>query len=285
MRTIPFERPPAYVTLGEALRLAARYWRSTWDRWLLAVIAVALASGLADWLLGGTGVDQQTMTRVLLPVAGSRIEPSELPRLVAGPLAVGLTSLVAGWFLVANALAGLRDKEVTLPWVLGAGLRALAATLFLAMALTSVLLIGLGLGLVGLILLLGMMPVLVYVAIRLQFWTLSIFDGATVGQGAARSWRLTRDAVLRALGWGLAVFGIGALLAVVQFGIGFALAGVPAAGEAINSAIDTALQAFTIVVMAILYESQRGRNQPPAMVYPPAPYDPQGPYPPPPPQG
>ncbi len=284
MRTIPFERSPAYVTLGEALRVAARYWRSTWNRWLLAVVAVALASGLAEWLLGGTTLDQRTMTRAFLP--GGQIDPAELPRLMAGPLAVGIVSLVAGWFLAANALAGLRGREVTLTWVLAAGLRALAATMLIVLILTTALLLTMGLGLIGLVLLLGLVPLGFYAALRVQFWTLAIFDGETVGHGLATSWRLTRDAVLRVLGWGLAVVGLSIPLAVVDLSLEFALGGAPAIGRVVTSGIDTAFGAFTIVVMAILYESQRLRTQPPAvMTYPPAPYDPGGPYPPPPPPG
>ena len=38
-------------------------------------------------------------------------------------------SIVADWFLVANAVAGLRGREVTLGWVLRSGLRVLVAHL------------------------------------------------------------------------------------------------------------------------------------------------------------
>ena len=90
---------------------------------MLAVVAVAVVNGLVGWLFGSTVIDQQTMARVLVPgAAGPEIDPAELPRLLAGPLAVGLVSIVAKWFLVANAIAGLRGREVTLP--LGAALRA-----------------------------------------------------------------------------------------------------------------------------------------------------------------
>ena len=107
MTRIPFTRSPAFATVAEGLTLAAAYWRASVERWVLAVVAVAVANGLVAWLFGSTAIDQQTMSRVLVPGAsGPAIDPSELPRLLAGPLAVGLVSIVAKWFLVANAIAG-----------------------------------------------------------------------------------------------------------------------------------------------------------------------------------
>ena len=284
MRTIPFVRSPAFVSIGEALRLAARYWRATWDRWLLAVIAVALVTGLAEWLLGGTVMDQRTMQRAMLPGSAGQIDPAELPRLMAGPFAVGVVSVVAGWFLLANAIAGLRANEVTLGWVLSAGLRAFMADMLVALVLVGLLLVSVSIGVAGLLVILAAFPLLIYGAIRLQLWSLAIYDGTTIGGGARTSWGLTRNAVLRALGWGAAIFGLGLVVAVVDGLIGFALGGVPVIGRVVTSAIDTAFGAYTILVLAILYESQRLRIQPPPMIaYPSAPYDPEGPYPPPPP--
>jgi hypothetical protein len=251
---------------------------------VLATIAVALVTGLAEWLLGGTVIDQRMMQRALLPGSSGQLDPTELPRLMAGPLAVGIVSVVAGWFLLANAIAGLRAKEVTLAWVVSAGIRAFAADMLVALLLVSLLMISVGLGVAGLVVILAAFPVLIYGAIRLQLWSLAIFDGGSIGGGARTSWGLTRNAVLRALGWGAAIFGLGLVVALVDVAIGFALSGAPVIGRVVTSAIDTALGAYTIIVLAILYESQRLRVQPPpAIVYPSAPYDPDGPYPPPPP--
>lgn len=284
MRSIAFVRSPAFATLAEALSLAARYWRATWDRWLLAVLAVSLATGLAEWLLGGTVIDQRTMSWALLPGTQGQIDPAELPGLMAGPLAVGVVSIVAGWFLLANAVAGLRAREVTLTWVITSGLRALTAAMIVALVFVGLLGVSAGLGAIGLVVMLAALPVLVYVGIRLVFWSVAVFDGSSIAMGARGSWGLTRQAVLRVLGWELAVFGIGLVVTAVDVAVGFALAGVPVVGSVITSAIDTALGAFTIIVIAILYESQRLRTQPPpAIAYPSAPYDPEGPYPPPPP--
>ena len=184
MHTIPFTRSAAWVTIGEGLSLGARYWAATWERWVLAVVAVALTDGLATWLLGSTLLDQATMTQLMLPGANA-IDPSALPRLLAGPLAVGVVSLVAGWFLYANAVAGLRGREVTLGWVLGAGLRTLLMLAGVAFVLTGIFAVLALLGPLGLLAMAGALPMLVYLAFRLQFWVVGVFDGSGRDGGRA----------------------------------------------------------------------------------------------------
>jgi hypothetical protein len=287
MTRIPFTRSPAFATIAEGLTLAAAYWRASVERWVLAVVAVAVVNGLVGWLFGSTVIDQQTMTRVIVPgAAGPEIDPSELPRLLAGPLAVGLVSIVAKWFLVANAVAGLRGREVTLPWVLRSGLRAFVADMLLAMIALTLISTALAFGAVGMIVLLGFLPVLAYVVIRLQFWTLAIFDGSGIAGGLSSSWSLTRRSVLRMLGWGLAVLGISLLLAAADFMVSAVMVAVPVVPAVITSAIDTSFAAFSAIVLAILYESQRLRSLAGAVVPSPPvgyPSDADGPLEPPPP--
>lgn len=287
MTRIRFTRSPAFATVAEGLTMSAAYWRATVERWVLAVVAVAVANGLVGWLFGSTVIDQQAMARMIAPgAAGPAIDPSELPRLVAGPLAVGLVSIVAKWFLVANAVAGLRGREVTLPWVLRSGLRALVADLLFAMIVVALASTALAFGAVGLIVLLGFLPVLAYVAIRLQFWTLAIFDGAGVAGGFSTSWALSRRAVIRMLGWGVAVFGLSLLLVVADFLVALLLLAVPVLPGMLTAAIDTSFAAFSAIVLAILYESQRLRALAGAIVPPPPatyPSDADGPLEPPPP--
>jgi hypothetical protein len=287
MTRIPFTRSPAFATIGEGLTLAAAYWRASVERWVLAVVAVAVVNGLVGWLFGSTVIDQQTMARVIVPGAsGPAIDPSELPRLLAGPLAVGLVSIVAKWFLVANAIAGLRGREVTLPWVLRSGLRALIADMLFAMIVLALISTALAFGALGLIVLLGFLPVLAYVAIRLQLWTLAIFDGSGIAGGFATSWLLSRRTVIRMLGWGLAVLGISLLLVAADFLVALLLVAVPVVPGVITSAIDTSFAAFSVIVLAILYESQRLRTLAGAAVpTPPVTYpsDADGPLEPPPP--
>jgi hypothetical protein len=291
MKSIPFDRSPAYVTLGEALSLGARYWRATWDRWVLAVVAVGLASGLVAWLFPAPAIDQQTLTRTLMPGASGALDPSELPTLLAGPLALGIVGLVADWFLVANAVAGLRRREVTGAWVLASGLRTLLAIFVASMALSSAALLLALLGPAGLIVVLLALPVLLYVAVRMQFWMLGVFDGLGIVGSVRESWNLTRGAVLRVIGWWAALLGLSLLLSIVDGALAVILGSLPAAAAATGAVLSTSFQAFSTVVIAILYESQRQRRRaapvaspPGAGPYdPPAPYDPSGREPPPPP--
>lgn len=298
MHTIPFSRSAAWVTIGEGLTLGARYWAATWERWVLAVAAVALTDGLATWLLGSTLLDQATMTQLMLP-GGGGIDPSALPGLLAGPLAVSMVSLVADWFLYANAVAGLRGREVTLGWVLGAGLRTLLLLAGVALVLSGVVAILALLGPVGLLLMLGAVPVVVYLAFRLQFWVIGVFDGLGVTAAARSSLEITRRAVLRVVGWWLALMGLSLVIGAFSAATSILFSALPVVPAVVGSMLSTSFQAFSVIVVAILYESQRlrwmglaavpygsqppraqpsvGWGQPPAPVAPPHPSAPSDP--------
>ncbi len=284
MPSISFARSPVFVTIGEGLRVAARYWRSSAERWILPVAAVALVNGLAGWVFGGAALNQATLESLLVTGPdGPSIDASGLPRLLAGPLAVGLVTIVAEWILVANAIAGLRGREIGLRWVLASGLRAFAADMIVAAGLVMLLLTALTLGAAGLIVLLLLLPLLVYLGIRLQFWTLAIFDGFGITDALRATWTTTRGGVLRVFGWGLAMAGLGLFVSTFTWVVDFLLAGAPAAAGVLGAAAGFTLQAFTAIVLAVLYESQRLRHVP-RFAEAVAPYDPSGPEPPPPPR-
>jgi hypothetical protein len=256
--TIPFARSPAAVTLGEAMGLAARYWSASWDRWLLAVIAVGLSSGLAELLLGSSSIDQRALTEALGP--GGSLDAVAVPALLAGPLAVALVSLVADWFLYANAILGLRGGQLSLRRVLGAGLRVLLVALLVAPAALLLVSLLAALGPVGLVVALGLVPAAFYVGLRLQLWTIGVFDGRGIADAVSTSWSLTRGAVLRVLGWFLALVGLSLGVGALAGAVGLVLLSVPAIPAAVTAAASTAFQAWSVVVMAILYERQRLRS-------------------------
>ena len=283
MSRIEFTVPPAQVGIADGITLATRYWAASVERWVLPVIAVGLASGLTTWLFAGSLSDRETLDRLVrLSLGGTPLEPGELPRLVAGPLAVAIVSLVAGWFLTANAIAGLRDREVTLGWVVTGGIRSFVANLLIGLVATAVLLPLLALGALGLLLALALLPVGLYLLLRTSFWTLAVFDEHGIGSGFGATWTITRGGVLRVIGWSLALLPLGIVAAVGQLVVDAALG--PAArplADAIGGASDTVVSSYTIVVLAVLYESQRARRLNPAVV----PAAPRSPFDPPPPPG
>jgi len=301
MSLIRFDRHPVWVTVGEGLRIAARYWRASVVHWVLPVAAIVLVNILAELLLGGSSFTSEQMRKVITSgPLGPGVDTAQLPRLLAGPLAVGIVSIAAQWFLVANAIAGLRGKEVSTAWVLASGLRSFVADMLAAMVLVLIVTVGLMFGVIGVLALILLVPALFYVALRLQFWTLAIFDGLSITAAFDRSWTITRGGVMRVLGWGLVVFLVGLVPALFVLALDLLLPGAPLVTLVIASLIDTVLLAYTTIVLAVLYESQRLRQEPaPAAGYanwpgtpgwpgdlpvpPVPPAEPRGPYDPPPP--
>ncbi len=290
---IPLTVNPADIGLVDALRAAGRYWLATPAHWVLPVVAVALVNLLAALVLGGAAITSEQLQAVLVngPL-GTQMDMERLPKVIAGPVAVGLVTLVARWFLVANAIAGLRGRELTAGWVVTSGLRAFLADMLVSLSMVILFSVALSLGPTGLLVILAVAPLAIYLGIRLQFWTLAIFDGRSVFGGADTSWRVTRRAVLRVAGWALAILGLGILVAIPLTIVDLVAGSVPVVGAVIGGTAEMALSAFTVVVMAILYESQRLRTDPaayqaslaqhPAALAPEIP-EPSSPYDPPPP--
>jgi hypothetical protein len=304
MATIRFDRHPAFVTVSDGLSMAASYWAASWERWVVPVVAVAIANGLVTALLSAAVLDTSFLNRPTFRYGSSPFASYDFardlgtiaPALVAGSLLTVLITLVAGWYLTAVVVAGLRGRRIDLDWVLGAGLRSLVGLLlagfvYVVCTIAYVLLVVVTGGL-ALLALVGLIPAVVYVVIRMAFWTIAIFDGAGIVEGFERSWAISRDAVLRMLGWGLLVAGLGLVISIGTSMVtsAFNLMGLPAIGGAISAGFTTAYSVFSLTALAILYESQRWRMMPPPMpgpaaaapVGPSAPTDHYGPPPPPP---
>jgi hypothetical protein len=273
-----------------ALRAAGRYWAATPAHWVMPVVAVALVNLLAVLVLGGAAITGQQLQAVFVTGSqGPELDTATLPRVIAGPAAVGIVTLVARWFLVANAIAGLRGRELAMGWILGAGVRSFAADMIVSLAVVSVFTLALALGPFALLALPAAAVLAVYAAIRLTFWALAIFDGQALFAGAEVSWRITRRSVLRVFGWGLAIAGIGLLAGFPLLALGLLVPSLPAVIAVVGGTVEMLLTAWTTVVMAILYESQRLRTDPvayqaslaqstaPVSSEPPGPYDPPPP--------
>jgi hypothetical protein len=282
---------PADARLADALRAAGRYWMATPAHWVLPVVAVALVNLLAVVVLGGAFITAEQMQALMVAgPMGPQLDMEGLPRVVAGPVAVGIVTIVARWFLVANAIAGLRRREITMAWVIGAGIRSFAADMLVALTLVMLVSVAAMLGPIALLGLPVAVPLGLYVALRLTFWTLAIFDGQPVFGGAAVSWRVSRRAVLRVFGWSLAIAGIGFLAGIPLTILELVTPSAPVVSAVVGGTVETMLAAWTLVVMAVLYESQRLRTDPVAYqaslglaAARPVVEEPRGPYDPPPP--
>ena len=291
MPTFRFNIHPAYVTVGNGVSMAARYWRASWSLWVLPVAAMVLVSGLSEIVFGSSTLDSRAFYN-----AGSFGRPYVFPTLtpaqIAGPLATLLVSMVATWFLTAIAVAGLRNRTVTASWVVTGGVRTIAMTLLTSLVMGIVAVVLVAFFVLSPILLLALfviVPVGSYVYLRLAFWNVALFDDMGVIDAALFSWRITQGSVTRLIGWGLAnfviLFVVSLLAAIPTFVLSFS--GVSAVGLMIATAMTEACAAFSLMMLAVLYESQRWRYAPPpvpaASATPGPPADEDGPLAPPPP--
>jgi hypothetical protein len=294
---IAFTSDPAGVTLGEGLSLSARYWRATIDLWSLPVALVAAVTALVTWLVGGLapapGSPPTTWAPGMDPMA---VIGPYLPGFLASTFVTGTVSMVAGWVYLAIAVAGLRGYRVMPGWIVRRGLRAFAVDVLLTLgfgavfAILAILALAGGPGVVIVVMATAFVPA-VYLSVRLIFWSLAIFDGADIGQGLGATWLISRGAVARMLGWGLTVATIGLLVNVVATLVTAPLGDGNPVRTGITAAATEAFAAYSMISLAVIYESQRRRSvlrspvvlfvapSPPG--FPPAP----GPFDPPPPPG
>jgi hypothetical protein len=266
MDAFRFTRNPAWLTLGDGVGLAGSYLKDTWQRWLPPVLGLAVVEAIVGLLL------QSRSAAFTYPNSfSSRPTPSDFGQFFAivggGSLIITIIGIVLSWYLTAVAIHGLRGRPITTDWVVGAGLRAFGASLLMLgawiLAVVAFIFISLITGWLGLLLGFLLSPVAVYVMVRLYFWTLAIFDGAGVMEGGRVSWMLTRGAVLRMLGWGLAVIGIMILVGIGSSILSLALRPLPLIEEFFSSLLSLTMSVFTTYLLAVLYESQRWIVAPP----------------------
>ena len=115
------------------------------------------------------------------------------------------------------------------------------------------------LGPIGLLAMAGLLPMLIYLAFRLQFWVVGVFDGLGVTAAARSSLEITRRAVLRVVGWWLALVGLSLVIAAFSAATSILFMALPVVPAVVGSLLSTSFQAFSVIVVAILYESQRLR--------------------------
>jgi hypothetical protein len=120
---------------------------------------------------------------------------------------------------------------------------------------------------------LAFVPVAWYIAIRLVFVNLAVFDGFGPIEAIRESWRISQRSVLRLLGWGLMAFllGLGFVIVGGLASSPFSATGLAAVGQAASAAVTTTGSCLVVFLMAVLYESQRARSDPTLYGPPPVP--------------
>jgi hypothetical protein len=280
MPRFEFRTDPAWTTVGEGLSLAFRQWRATATWWAIPVLLVGILSTLFYW-----GIEASVRglpAPVLDGMSGYDLDwvaffTPLIPQFVLSTLVLSVIASVARWVYYALAILGLRGGELRSGWVVGRGLRTIAAevgVLLVSLAVGGVLFgiataAGTGIGI-----LLGLVAacIAIYVQVRLAFWSLMIFDGAGIVEAARASWAASAGGMLRMIGWALATVGVGFL---VNIGVSIATFPLSAAiplQSGIKAGVTEAFAVFTLFALAVLYESQLRRTMPDRASPPPAGY-------------
>ena len=271
---------PAQLKVGTAFNMAVRFTLHTAPRWMPVALIGVLAGLLMRLIVTNLGFEIDAIPPTVpsdaqITALGEAIF-DHLPELLAlGALSI-VSQLLLGWVAVALTIAALRGREerrLTAGDVVWPGLGTIGAGLLLAFALLIVIvsllivfmlvdsldgdrtlsigvaLLGGGAALIGVI----------YVSVRLTMVSLAIFDGATVREAFALSWRLAGDgAWWRIVGWiMLAGLAVGVLAAAADLLI--SMAG-PIAVSALQPVVTATGVVFSTALLGLLYESQRARH-------------------------
>jgi len=282
-----FTTHPALIGVTDGVQIAFAYLQATWRKWL-PMVALIAACAFVVYLIVGT-VNTADLYYVDRYTGNTVWSEPELRKYLTGILAagavVGLVTLVASWVFYATAVAGLRNRPVTLENVVVRGLLFLVAgilmgvvavvailALIIVTVIVTVLIPPLGILLI-LILAFAAIPVALYLEARLILTGMAIFDGFGPIDGIKESWRLSNGAVLRLLGWGVMAwlislaFGIVAAVVSTPFSIG----GLTPVGQAFSAGVTAVASCLTTYMVAVVYESQRARLDPTLYGPPPAP--------------
>jgi hypothetical protein len=281
-----FTAHPATIGVTDGVQVAFAYLQTSWRRWLPAVVVVALCALVAyAAIMAIVGpidpynlyyVDPNTNQIVWYPGGQDRLLSLILPLIAVGLVTIAL-DVIASWVFSATAISGLRNQPLTMSRVVSRGLLTLVAGLVIAAGFIGVAIVWVVVTVlappVSILTLFVVIPGAIYVEIRLIFLSLAIFDGFGPIEAIRESWRISQRSVLRLFGWGL----MGSLL-ILGFGIVggiassvFTATGLAAVGQAVSTAAYTSGSCLLIFLMAVLYESQRARNDPTLYGPPPIP--------------
>ena len=263
-----FSNHPAAISVTEGIRDAWNYMIAIWRGWLPVLVAVALFNAAVATYLATNLNDIVTFNRFTNEYVWASDAGSRLTNLLALVILEGVVTFGAGCYYWGLAIGGLRNRPITLDWVIARGVLILASGLLVAAAMIAAVL-ALALVIVatagvGALLVFAWFPILVYIAIRLSFSSLAIFDGAGPIEGLERSWYLSGGAVLRTLGWGLMGVLISFLVGIVGTiaAVPFTSAKFVFGGELVSSLASGFATVLLALMLAVLYESQLARKFP-----------------------
>ena len=284
-----FPVDPAAITIGVGIEVAWNAMVASWRKWLPAVAALGIVQALPTLVVGNIGtwyqVDRYTNKIIWNPALQEKVGALTLSLLV-----IMIVSAIAGWVITGTAISGLRGRPMTAGWVVSRGLVSIVAGIVLAVGFIVVGFAGLIVvavlarlaGIMALLAIAGVVA-LVYVVIRLIFFTVAIFDGFGALDSFSESWQLSDQSVWRLFGWALmaGLIGLGfSILSAIAAGVAGSLkvSGVAEMASGVVSGTSTVLVLF---LLTVLYESQRARREyirraayatPGPMPYPGAPY-------------
>jgi hypothetical protein len=272
---------PAAITVTQGIGDGFNYLGASWRRWLPVVVVVAACTFVLYAIFGSTDTtnlvytDPYTNEVTWSPDTSSRISAA-----VAVGLSTGLVTLIGSWVFYATAIAGLRSKPLTVSDIVVRGLLTVAAGIVMAVVAIAAVVVWAVVTVivpaVGILLFFVAMPFAIYLAIRLVFVSMAIFDGFGPIEGIKESWRLSRGSATRLFGWGLmaGLITIGFAIAGGIVSAPFTVSKAQPVGQAFSTAVTTIGSCFSIFMMAVLYESERARKDPatygygPGMAYP-----------------
>jgi len=272
-----FSHHPTAITVSDGIQDAFLYLQKSRRTWLPVVGVIAACALVTHALVGSLDIstlyhqDVSTDRVVWNADAWSKLSGAFPARLVDA-----LLSMIGGWVFYATAIAGLRNRPVTLSGVIVRGLVSLLSGLVVAavaiFVVTSLLMVAVAVAVVVppvgrlllILLILAAIPGAIYLLIRLVFTSLAIFEGFGPIAGIQESWRLSQGSVSRMLGWGALAFlvtiGLGILASVIV--APFAGSGLAAVAEAASAAVTLTGSCLIVFMMAVLYESERARKDP-----------------------
>lgn len=295
-----FSHHPTAIGVSDGIQDAFGYLQKSWRTWLPVVGVIAACALVTHALVGSldttTLYHQDSVTGRLIWNGDAW---SRLTSAIGARLVDAILSVIGSWVFYATAIAGLRNRPVTVTGVIAGGLVTvlsgfvIAAVVILAfaglaaVAITAVV-AARGVGVLVIVLMgFAAIPAAIYFAVRLVFTSVAIFDGFGPIGGIRESWRLSQGSVQRLLGWGalalLMTLGIGIMASVIA--APFLGSRIAAIAEAVSAGITLTGSGLVVFMMAVLYESERARKDPtlyPVPAWPgygPNPYEPYGPGP------